>query len=257
MSFDLSKPWTEFDYVSCDFEATSADPETAEPVEVALVRVSSRGEIKARFSSLLRTTSPIPADSTAVHGLTDADVAGKPALVDVSHEIIEVAKGAVPLAFNRGYDRRIMHKLLSGEGSAEIFDPKQPWVCVLAMARSADKEEHGPGRHKLTAVCKRRGIQLDAHRAEGDAVAAAKVFVQIMGASTMSLGALLQRIDRLEWDFEVELQEMQQKARERERIRWHDFARSAAHMEPLAAAAWADAMVGLEHERYGVKKNVG
>lgn len=224
MTLDLTKLWSTYPVLSVDFETTSPDPLTCEPVEVAVVRFES-GAIVARYSTLLRTREPIPAESTAIHGITDEMVAGAPTLEEVSHELVKLSEGAVPLAFNREFDRTIMHRYLSGEG-VTLFDPAQPWLCSLSMAWSADG---GKGRHKLRECCERRGIRIvGAHRAEGDAIAGGTLFFQIMGlAEKATMAQLLARVANVEAEREREFAERRRYAREKDRVLWHDYAKAA------------------------------
>ncbi len=51
-----------------------------------------------------------------------------------------------------------------------------PWLDPLVIVRHVDRFVRGTGRHKLTAVCERRGITLEgAHRATADAEAAGRL----------------------------------------------------------------------------------
>src|SRR6266513_2691112 len=60
-------------YVTFDLETTDKDVEVCEVVEIGAVRVV-KGEIVARFHSLVQPYRPITAGATAIHGYTDRDV---------------------------------------------------------------------------------------------------------------------------------------------------------------------------------------
>jgi len=255
MTLGLSQPWRSCAYVSVDFEASSADPATCEPVEVSCVRFSGDGNIVARFTTLLSTHLPIPAESTAVHGITDEMVLGAPKLEEVAHKILEVAQGAIPLAFNRGYDRTIMHRYLSGEG-VPLFDTAQPWVCSYAMAWSADKFAKGSGRHKLGACCERRGIRIvGAHRAEADAVAAGMLFFSIMGGDSKTTAQqLLAMVDRRESEREQDWAEYQKRKNAEDRLIWREYACAFASREGFTVELiedMASSLVDRERELFG------
>lgn len=255
MSLDLTQLWRSCSYVSVDFEASSPDPVTCEPVEVSCVRFSGDGNILARFTTLLSTDAPIPPEATAVHGITDEMVAGAPKLAEVSHKILEVAQGAVPLAFNRAYDRTIMHRYLNGEG-VPLFDSAQPWVCVYAMAWSADRFEKGSGRHTLGACCERRGIRIvGAHRAEADAIAAGTLFFALMGAdSKMTAHQLLAVVAKREHEREKDWEEYRKRKNAEDRLVWRQYA-CAALVRPETTLDYAEKiasrMLAREKELFG------
>lgn len=70
------------DYVAFDLETTDIDVAECEIVELAAVRVRGR-VIVDQFQALVRTTRPISAKATAVHGYRDADVRDQPAFAEL------------------------------------------------------------------------------------------------------------------------------------------------------------------------------
>jgi DNA polymerase III subunit epsilon len=169
---DVGRPWHELPIAVVDFETTSADPLLCQPVEVAVARFE-HGRCVASYSSLLEQSSPIPAEATAIHGITTEMCKGAPRLQDVAADIVRVAEGAVPCAYNEPYDRTVLHRFICGT-DAPIFDFYQKWLDVLMIVASprVDKYVKGPGRLRLAVSCKRWGVELtQAHRAMGDALA--------------------------------------------------------------------------------------
>lgn len=61
-----------------DTESTGLNPETARIVSISVLRIEPDGRRSLR-SELINPGVPIPSGATAVHGITDEDVAGKPA----------------------------------------------------------------------------------------------------------------------------------------------------------------------------------
>lgn len=269
MTLDLNVPWRSVPVVSIDFESTSPDPTACEPVEVSAVRFDGNGDIVGRFSTLLKTSFPIPAEATGIHGISDEMVASSPTLAEVSHELVKLSEGAVPMSFNRSYDRTIMHRYLSGEG-VSMFDPAQPWLCTLAMAWSADRFESGSGRHKLTACCARRGIRVvGAHRAEADAIASGMLFYALLAKAKpeTTMAQLMARVDAVEVEREADHVKFRKKLAERDRVIWREYARAALarvtakeiHGQALEPEDWAklaeqtaDRMLKIEQERFKV-----
>lgn len=69
-----------------DIEATGLNIRTDRIVELSIIRVSADWTEETR-TWLLNPTIPIPLESTAIHGITDADVADCPTFLDVVDEI--------------------------------------------------------------------------------------------------------------------------------------------------------------------------
>lgn len=69
-----------------DLETTSADTKTARTVQIAMIRIEPDGT-QIPYKTLINPGCPIPPESTEVHGITDADVAGAPTLAEVAVHI--------------------------------------------------------------------------------------------------------------------------------------------------------------------------
>jgi len=76
-----------------DIEATGLNPRTDRIVELAIVLLMPD---KTRKSRVFRVNPglPIPAEATAIHGITDADVAACPPFVVIADDILRVLDGA-------------------------------------------------------------------------------------------------------------------------------------------------------------------
>jgi DNA polymerase III epsilon subunit-like protein len=189
-----------------DTETTGLPESGGRVCEVAVVRFE-QGVPVSRFSSLIDPGCPIPAEATAVHKITDADVAGKPSLPDIAHELFRVCDGAVTAAYAASFDRHMIHAQIQGK-DCHAFDPEQSWIDVLPLVRHYDRFVSGKGRNKLTAACARRNIIVEgAHRAMADAMACGFLlhrFQQRLG--NPSAAQLIARCDarRVEQDAEFQ-----------------------------------------------------
>ena len=171
---DLTQPWSQLPLIVLDFETSGLDPITCSPVSVAAVRFEGGKEV-ASFYSILKPDCLIPAEASAIHGITDEMVQDAPWLETVAGEILDVAYDALPVAFNAGFDRAIFHRFISGL-DCPLFDPAHLWVCPLVVIRDIDKYERGKGRHRLETCCTRWGVELDgAHNALADARATGRL----------------------------------------------------------------------------------
>ena len=262
MNLYTTKPWFECPIVCIDTEATSVGDDAA-VCEVAAVRIEGRA-ITARWSSLIYPGCLIPAEATAIHGITDDMVNGKPPLAEVAGELAKICAGAVPCAYNADFDKRLLHAEVTGN-DVPAFDPEQVWLDVMVIAKSVDAYVPGPGRMKLTEVCKRRGIVIPgAHRAEHDAVATAKLLLEFLGDSTSTMAGLLARTVKAKAEQDAEHRAFVKRCKAEDRAIWRQYACAAltgmCGREPVDsrnnnyredfAAAVADTMLAMEKERF-------
>lgn len=197
MSLDFSARWVDLPWVVIDFESTHYIPKRAEVVEVAAVRFEG-GQVVETFSSGCKPEHPIPEAATAIHGITDAMVAGCPHIADLAPELLAVCQDAVPVAYQAQYDRTLLHRFIA-DGRCPAFDPTLTWVCPLTIVKDVERVTGGKGWYKLGNVCQRWGIELhDAHRAIGDAEATGQLLWAMYAAGRIrpcTLDQLLRRVD--------------------------------------------------------------
>lgn len=205
MLLDVDAPWSSYPLVVCDFETDGPDPQTCEPVSFAAVRyeLNEHGiyEERRHFYSLINPGRPIDPAATAIHGITDEHVIGAPSLELVAPELLAVADGALPVAYNSEFDRTIFHLRIQGE-ECPLFNPGQRWLCSLVMIRKIDRYASGQGRHKLTNVAQRYGVPLspeEAHNALNDVRCTARLLFALCKIGKVNprttLGRMLDYID--------------------------------------------------------------
>lgn len=191
-------PWRDVPTVWIDTETTGTRPGVDRVVQIGVCRIE-RGEVTGFFSSLVDPGIPIPAEASAVHGITDDDVRGKPRIEDVfaTSTMRHLLEGAQPGGYNCRFDQLFL---------APFVDWQWPWIDTLTAVRVVDRYVKGKGRHTLSASAARHGVELpDAHSAFADAKAAGELFYKlapdVYGADE-TLGELLfqQRIlEAQEW----------------------------------------------------------
>lgn len=76
-----------------DLETTGTNIIQDRIIEIAVIKMLPGGEI-IRKSNVLNPTIPIPAESSAIHGLYDDDVRDKPVFKDVAREYAKFFEGA-------------------------------------------------------------------------------------------------------------------------------------------------------------------
>lgn len=173
---DHLRPWWEWPIAVLDFETDGIDPSQCAPIEVAVARFEG-GAVVASGSSLVNPGRPIPAEATAIHGITDAMVFDAPNIIDAVHsfKLGQLINGAIPCGYNgNAFDRIILRRFIESDFLAT--DPGCPWLDPLIVIRHIDRYVPGKGRHKLSTTCERHGIPMPTtHRALADAEATGRL----------------------------------------------------------------------------------
>lgn len=155
-------------YAVFDCETTGTAPDRDEIVSLAVLRLDADGVETRRLARLVRPSGPIPAEATAIHGISDGDVASAPRFEEIAPTLLELLAGAVFVAHNADFDLPMLQGAFARVG---IRYRPAGVACTLAAYRLVDPFAEN---HRLESLCRRRGILLDdAHEALGDAVAAA------------------------------------------------------------------------------------
>ncbi len=153
--------------VFVDTETTGLDHDVDEVVELALLpfeyerdtgKIVRVDEVHA-LSALRQPSFPIPPESTTVHGISDADVAGKTIDPEQVRAVIEPAQ--LIIAHNAAFDRPMVEKLWP------IFEEKH-WACSFV---DIDWKAEDLGSAKLDYLLYKQGWFHDGHRALSDALA--------------------------------------------------------------------------------------
>lgn len=194
--------------VSIDTETTGRDPTLDRIVEIACITWDGNG-VCARKSWLVNPGRPIPEEAFAVHGIGDADVADKPSFAELADEVLQEMEGAVPLAYNAEYDRKVLMAELGRVAGAALRQPPAvrrtvEWIDPLVWARELQRTEKSKS---LGEVSLRLGIEIpQAHRAADDAEAALRVLLAFARDARVprTYGAFMQEQRRLWRLFEDE-----------------------------------------------------
>jgi len=154
-------------YAVFDCETTGTDPNGDEIVEFALILLDPDGVETEQFNSLVRPSGPIPEDATAIHGISDADVADAPAFAELAGRLLGLLEGRVFVAHNASFD---LAMLQGGFRAAGLEYRSAAVACTLDAFRVLEPLADD---HRLGTLCARYGVALDAHDATSDALAAA------------------------------------------------------------------------------------
>lgn len=199
--FDGEEEVSGLTLVSIDTETTGKDPEQDRIVEIAAV-VWKAGQIVGRHVWLVNPGCPIPQEAIDVHGIQNSDVAEQPSFVELTTEILAVLAGAVPVAYNADFDRRLLLRELAPSPLARDSLPPAArqgveWIDPLVWARELQAEEKS---RSLSNVAERVGAASGrAHRALADAEACLAILERFLGDARVpkKYGAFIQEQRRL------------------------------------------------------------
>ncbi len=198
----------DIDLVAIDTETTGRDPEVDRIVEIACVRYRG-GMVIDRKSWFVNPGRPIPKEASDVHGITDETVKDAPPFSAVVADLVLAIRGAVPVAYNAEYDRKVLLAELARE-NLSLDDPPPAlrrnieWIDPLVWAREIQKNEKS---RALSEVAERLGVALEgAHRAANDAEATLHVLGHFLREARVpkTYGAFVQEQRRLSRLFDDE-----------------------------------------------------
>ncbi|MDJ0355562.1 3'-5' exonuclease [Paenarthrobacter sp. PH39-S1] len=166
--------WHTLPRAAFDVETTGRDPREARLVTASIVVVDGGGTVTAEHEWLADPGIEIPAEVTAIHGVTTerARTHGIPA-ARAATEVAQVltglfAAGIPVIAFNACYDFTVLaresvrHNVLP-IGALPVIDP---YICNKQV------HKYRKGSRTLGALCAEYGVRLkDAHTSAADALA--------------------------------------------------------------------------------------
>lgn len=172
-------------FVAIDLETTGFDYRIDTIVELAAVRFVE-GRVGDRYVTRVDPGRPIPAESTRVHGITDAMVAGAPTLDEALVKLEAICGSEVLVGYGIDFDLAVLahqRKVRCQPPLTNTALDCRRWALVL-------HPEWKPFGFDEVASHVGIGI-LGRHTAEGDAVAAAELLlafipeIRALGARTI------------------------------------------------------------------------
>lgn len=176
--------------VIIDLETTGLDHLRDEPIELGMVKFaySATGEITSVldiFQAFRQPTIAIPAEVTAITGITDDLVAGH--VIDDSAVAGFAAGAHIVIAHNANFDRKFAERFWP------LFADKH-WACSMS---EIDWKSHGLSGARLSYLLADAGLFHDAHRAVDDCHALLEILARTLGDTGQTgLSALLSRARR-------------------------------------------------------------
>lgn len=179
--FTLEDAWKSNQSVILDTETTGLRY-PAEPCQIAIL--DFMGDILVETH--IKTKNPIPADATAIHGITNEQVANSPIWTDLRETILALLAGKHLIIYNASFDLQIL------QNADTLYGIKFNWQKHVqsvhcAMLWYADIRGEWDSYHqnnkwqKLSVACAQQGLPIiDAHDAYGDTVMVYNLISRIM-----------------------------------------------------------------------------
>ncbi len=181
--FEIEQPlpeWAKRPIAVFDLETTGLDHKTARIVTACAALLNPDGSVNGPDVEWLANPGiPIPAEATAVHGITDEIAASRGLdLGTVVADIVKTLQGyfdkGIPVvAYNAPYDFTILRQ------HAEDFNvdwPENPSPIIDPLVLDKKLDQYRSGKRRLEVVAAHYKVKLDdAHNATADAIAAGHI----------------------------------------------------------------------------------
>ncbi|WP_376702618.1 DNA polymerase III subunit epsilon [Mesorhizobium sp. ISC25] len=168
-----------------DTETTGLDTREDRVIELGGVELVNRFPTGRTFHKYINPQGrQIHHEAQAVHGISAADLQGKPTFMEIAEEFLAFIDGAKLVAHNAGFDIGFLN-LEFGRLGHPAIDPGRI-VDTLALAR----RKHPIGPNSLDALCRRYGIdngRRTKHGALLDSELLAEVYIELIGGKQASL----------------------------------------------------------------------
>jgi DNA polymerase-3 subunit epsilon len=171
----VGRPLTDLAFAVVDVETTGGSPASGHRItEIAVVEVAG-GAVVDQYSTLVNPGRTILPMVTALTGISSGMVADAPFFEHVASEIADRLRDRVFVAHNAAFDHRFVHQeLVEALGDA----PSTPTLCTVQLARGLVPRLR---RRNLDELAAHFGVRIhDRHRAHGDALATALVFLRLL-----------------------------------------------------------------------------
>ena len=152
-----------------DLETTGLSNATCEIIEIGAVLISG-GEVLSRYSAYVHPEKPIPAEITALTGITNEMVADARSISEVLPEFLDFVGNRVLIAHNANFDVGFVKAAADAEKRAFT----NPYIDTVALSRYLNPTLK---KHKLDIVAEHYGLgEFDHHRAMDDAEMLANIY---------------------------------------------------------------------------------
>lgn len=162
------------EYIVVDLETTGLDPyKGCEIIEIGVTEIT-KGEIGRNYSRLIKPKNHIPYFITEITNISDDMVENEEGIEQVLPRFREYLGNKIMIAHNAKFDLKFLNYYLE----ALNLEPITNYICTLEMLKQV-KSYNGKNK-KLETACSYYNIEnKNAHRADSDTLATAKLFLTI------------------------------------------------------------------------------
>jgi len=169
-----------------DTETTGMDPNNGDRIiEIGCVELINHLPSGNTLQIYINPERDIPAEATAVHGITNEFIADKPVFSQVYSKFMDFIKGGKLIIHNAEFDMKFINWEL-----AQVGHPAVSWSAVIDTLGMARKKFPGSPA-SLDALCKRFSVdntQRTYHGALLDSELLAEVYLELIGGRQHGLG---------------------------------------------------------------------
>lgn len=170
-----------------DVETTGLDPETGDKiVEVGFVEIHNMIPTGRYLHIYVNPERPIPADATAIHGITDERVRGCETFPRIAEEVARFVGKDFFIAHNARFDAKFLNAEMVSAGRSDLVIPDAQVLDSLEIF----KRKFPGSPSTLDALCRRFGVdngKRDLHGALLDSDLLAKVWLALNGGAQIAM----------------------------------------------------------------------
>ncbi|PWK63422.1 DNA polymerase III epsilon subunit [Aminobacter sp. AP02] len=168
-----------------DTETTGLDSREDRVIEIGAIEMINRFPTGNTFHKYINPQGrQVHPDAQEVHGISNADLEGKPTFPEIVDEFIDFIDGAKLVAHNGNFDLGFINAEFARLDQPAV-DPSR-LIDTLALAR----RKHPMGPNSLDALCRRYGIdngRRTKHGALLDSELLAEVYIELIGGKQSAL----------------------------------------------------------------------
>ncbi len=175
-------------FVVVDTETTGLQAYAGdEVVSIALVELDGLLLTGREYVTYVNPERPIPAESTRIHGIVDADVAESPTFPEVLPDVLGFIDQAIVVGHHVDFDLRFLNKVCQKRLLSRLYHPHLD-TMLLYLSWSGRV-----GHYTLGEVAGECNVRVeDRHSARGDALATAQVFQRLVPRLMKETGTVLE-----------------------------------------------------------------
>jgi len=168
----LEKTIAETRFIIIDTETTGFKVYAGdEMISIAMLEYQGLAATGRQYSQFINPGRPIPAETTAIHGIHDEDVAHSPLIEEILPEIAEFIDDGILIGHHINFDQRFLNKYLKQYVGCQLRNLLLD--TMLLFTTHSGRMGHYT-LDEVASYCQHTPVER--HTALGDAMAAAAIF---------------------------------------------------------------------------------